>query len=345
MKIDFTLIHRRPDAGTLKELGFRDGRNSDHLVEVSSDRLYAADISPSSEVAKTAAAVVRVVAGSKKKGLGSGTIVRDDGIILTAEHVVKSKKTVMVKVPIFPYPDDPSGCNSHKVEMFTKHEGRVIGRNKKTDTAILKVDDLPSDIEPLKIASEDLGIWVQSLGYIVMKTQEFDEASFVQTSTIANRDLLLLTTGERLKPETDIQDVQKKSLRRNIIIEAIKRLVKGGETEGASRSNVLMAVSSLLAPYRFSRRVRIDSGKTQSSFNYLDSGMSGGPTLNISREVIGVNSSVGWTDKEVEFREALNMLGIKQPEDHPVKTSNFTSLNDIHGALEQAGIGLETVIA
>jgi serine protease Do len=65
----------------------------------------------------------------KRSSLGSGTIVREDGYILTNNHVIKEAETIKVTL-------------SDKREF----EGKVIGTDPKSDLAVIKIDakDLPA---------------------------------------------------------------------------------------------------------------------------------------------------------------------------------------------------------
>jgi serine protease Do len=89
--------------------------------------------------------------GQQGKGVGSGFIVRSDGIIVTNYHVVENAQRITV---ITPEPDTQ------------RYEARVIGGDQAADLAVLKVDaqDLPT--VPLGSSADlQLGQRVVAIGY------------------------------------------------------------------------------------------------------------------------------------------------------------------------------------
>jgi serine protease Do len=84
----------------------------------------------------------------KEESLGSGVIISPDGYILTANHVVEGADEIKVAI------------NSSKKEIIAK----VIGRDKPTDVAVLKIDakDLPAitlaDSDQLEVGDVVLAI-------------------------------------------------------------------------------------------------------------------------------------------------------------------------------------------
>jgi serine protease Do len=87
--------------------------------------------------------------GFKRQGAGSGFIVRDDGIILTNNHVVEDAKEITVTL------SDQS-----------EYSGKVIGRDPKTDLAVVKIE--PKGTLPVaKLGDSDalrVGDWVMAIG-------------------------------------------------------------------------------------------------------------------------------------------------------------------------------------
>jgi len=87
--------------------------------------------------------------GFKRRGTGSGFIVRGDGLILTNNHVVENAKQITVTL------------NDER-----EYDAKVVGRDPKTDLAVIKIDSK----EPLPVAklgdSEGLrvGDWVMAIG-------------------------------------------------------------------------------------------------------------------------------------------------------------------------------------
>ena len=88
-------------------------------------------------------------ATQKSQSLGSGFIFRKDGYILTNNHVVSGADNISVKLP-----------------DGTQHQAEVVGLDKDTDIAVLKIDvdeELPAaefgDSDPLRV-----GEWVMAIG-------------------------------------------------------------------------------------------------------------------------------------------------------------------------------------
>jgi serine protease Do len=85
----------------------------------------------------------------KSQGVGTGCIISQDGYILTNNHVVE-------------------GADQIKVKMSDGKEfdGRIIGRDPKTDLALVKIDGA-SGLKPLKLGDSDalnVGNWVVAVG-------------------------------------------------------------------------------------------------------------------------------------------------------------------------------------
>jgi serine protease Do len=85
----------------------------------------------------------------KSQGVGTGCLISQDGYILTNNHVVE-------------------GADQIKVKMSDGKEfdGRIIGRDPKTDLALVKIDGV-SDLKPLKLGDSDalnVGHWVVAVG-------------------------------------------------------------------------------------------------------------------------------------------------------------------------------------
>ena len=85
----------------------------------------------------------------KQQGEGSGFVISQDGYILTNNHVVEDANQIKVKL-----------------SNGKEYEGKVVGRDPKTDLAIVKIER-SSDLHPLELGnSEDLkvGSWVVAIG-------------------------------------------------------------------------------------------------------------------------------------------------------------------------------------
>jgi serine protease Do len=87
--------------------------------------------------------------GFEQRGVGSGFVMSQEGYILTNNHVVEDADQIKVKL-----------------SNGKEYNGKVIGRDPKTDLALLKIEG-GSDLHPLKLGnSEDLkvGSWVVAVG-------------------------------------------------------------------------------------------------------------------------------------------------------------------------------------
>jgi len=85
----------------------------------------------------------------KQQGVGSGFIMSKEGYILTNSHVVEDADQIKVKL---------AGGK--------EFDGKIIGRDPKTDLALIKIEGA-SDLQPLKLGNSDdlkVGNWVVAVG-------------------------------------------------------------------------------------------------------------------------------------------------------------------------------------
>jgi serine protease Do len=85
----------------------------------------------------------------KQEGVGSGFVISPDGFILTNNHVVEDADQIKVKL-----------ANG------TESDARVVGRDPKTDLAVIKIEGV-RDLHPLPLGSSDdlkVGSWVMAIG-------------------------------------------------------------------------------------------------------------------------------------------------------------------------------------
>ncbi|MCL2669682.1 MAG: DegQ family serine endoprotease [Syntrophaceae bacterium] len=85
----------------------------------------------------------------RQQGVGSGFIISKDGYIVTNNHVVEGADQIRVKL-----------------SDGKEREGKVVGRDPRTDLALVKIDD-PSDLQPLILGDSDslrVGEWVVAVG-------------------------------------------------------------------------------------------------------------------------------------------------------------------------------------
>ncbi|MFQ5665661.1 MAG: DegQ family serine endoprotease [Candidatus Binatia bacterium] len=85
----------------------------------------------------------------KQRSLGSGFIVNRDGVILTNNHVVENADEIVVKL-----------ANEKE------YKAKVLGRDPKTDIAVIKIDTA-ADLSPVTLGDSDqlrVGEWVMAIG-------------------------------------------------------------------------------------------------------------------------------------------------------------------------------------
>ncbi len=85
----------------------------------------------------------------KQEGVGSGFVMSQGGYILTNNHVVEDADQIKVKL-----------ANGKE------YEGRIVGRDPKTDLALVKINGA-SDLHPLHLGNSDnlkVGSWVVAVG-------------------------------------------------------------------------------------------------------------------------------------------------------------------------------------
>ena len=87
--------------------------------------------------------------GFEQQGVGSGFVMNRDGYILTNNHVVEDADQIKVKLT-----------------TGKEYDGKIIGRDPKTDLALIKIN-ASSDLQPLNLGNSDdlkVGSWVVAVG-------------------------------------------------------------------------------------------------------------------------------------------------------------------------------------
>jgi len=87
--------------------------------------------------------------GFEQRGVGSGFIMNREGYILTNNHVVEEADQIKVKLA-----------------DGKEYEGKVVGRDPKTDLALININ-ASSDLQPLTLGNSDnlkVGSWVVAVG-------------------------------------------------------------------------------------------------------------------------------------------------------------------------------------
>src|SRR5919108_4651465 len=87
---------------------------------------------------------------SNQRSLGSGILINKDGEILTNYHVVRSADTIKVKLA-----------------DHTEYEARLVGKDDRTDIALIKIRKSPGNLPFAKLGTSsqlDVGDWVMAIG-------------------------------------------------------------------------------------------------------------------------------------------------------------------------------------
>ena len=86
----------------------------------------------------------------KQRSLGSGFLLDDQGYIVTNNHVVENADQIKVRL----YNE-------------TEYDAKIVGRDPKTDIALIKIENNGEDLQPLKLGNSDalpVGSWVMAIG-------------------------------------------------------------------------------------------------------------------------------------------------------------------------------------
>ena len=85
-------------------------------------------------------------------GIGSGSLIDNNGLIITNWHVIKNTNQVWV----YPFPKNPSkGLKMNKVTNAEKFLARVVAKNKKTDLALVQITGFSKRIVPVRLGIND----------------------------------------------------------------------------------------------------------------------------------------------------------------------------------------------
>jgi len=184
-------------------------------------------------------AVVYILTGS---GSGSGFLYDEDEHIVTNNHVVSGSQQVEV---VF-----ASGERSM---------AEVIGTDADSDLAVLKVKDMPQDIDPLPLGDLDK---VQVGQIVIAIGNPYGEQGSMSMGIVSGKGRSLTTTRDQEQFGGGQQD-------------------PFGQTPGGQSPR------SMSSGYSLPEVIQTDVA--------LNPGNSGGPLLNLSGEVVGVNSAIATT--------------------------------------------------
>ncbi len=110
---------------------------------------------------KTGPGVVLILAseGSRMGSVGTGSIIREDGLVITNAHVFAKPRSSKLKsdIAIFLKPDRVTG--NHKKDLSQKYKGKMVSYNIPLDLALVKIVDINSPLTRVDFAeSENVGI-------------------------------------------------------------------------------------------------------------------------------------------------------------------------------------------
>ncbi|MDY6791576.1 MAG: trypsin-like peptidase domain-containing protein [Thermodesulfobacteriota bacterium] len=130
------------------------------LFVIVSAQAYA--FTPKEIYQKTGPGVVLILAseGSRMGSVGTGSIIREDGLIITNAHVFLrsgSSKKLKSDIAIFLKPDRVTG--NHKKDLSKKYRGRMVSCNIPLDLALVKIVDINIPLTRVDFAdAESVGI-------------------------------------------------------------------------------------------------------------------------------------------------------------------------------------------
>lgn len=179
-----------------------------------------------------------------QQSLGTGFIIRKDGLILTNNHVVENADIIKVQL------------EENSAELF---EATVIGRDKRTDVALIKID-AKKELPAVKLGSSNdlkVGEWVMAIGnpyghgHTVTKgiisamgreINQINRFPFIQTDASINPGNsggpLLNAKGEVIGVNTAI-DARAQGIGFAIPIDEVKAILPVLEKEGLIRRGFL----------------------------------------------------------------------------------------------------------
>ena len=167
------------------------------------------DLTPREIYERDSSAVVMIIgysnSGQRGSG-GTGSIIQQDGLVLTNAHVVIEEPTgkPYPRLTVYMKPDRVSG--DPKADLSRSGKGRVVAFSPSLDLALLKLDGLPGPFPVLELDDSDRieigdrvvaighpeqgGLWTLTTGTISAEFENFNATkgkSVFQTETGLNR--------------------------------------------------------------------------------------------------------------------------------------------------------------
>ncbi|HEX9109299.1 MAG TPA: trypsin-like peptidase domain-containing protein, partial [Longimicrobiales bacterium] len=190
------------------------------------------------------------------QGLGSGFIIRQDGLILTNEHVVRGADQVVVTLP-----------------DGRQFQGKVLGTDDVTDLALVRIEGRDLPVAPL--GSSDslmIGEWVVAIGnpfgYLLSNTEPT-----VTAGVVSGLERNIIGAGGSSSATTTSTRMPGPGDGRGMAGGARLRPAQAGRGDGDDDSHGY-----------YLGMIQTDAA--------INPGNSGGPLINALGQVIGVNSSI-----------------------------------------------------
>lgn len=173
--------------------------------------VFAADLSPKQIYRQAADAVVLVTAAefnSRSHSIGTGAIIRKDGLIITNSHVVYNDQLGRVYKKLNIYLKPPRVTGNIKRDATQKYKASIVHYSKSLDLALLRINNIPSwlklntiefnDSDNVEIGDpvvaighpEQGGLWTLTTGTISSQLDDFQDVSgknVFQTETSINK--------------------------------------------------------------------------------------------------------------------------------------------------------------
>lgn len=170
---------------------------------LTSTAVFAADLSPKDVYRTASPGVVMIMAGSDGSySTGTGSIIRSDGLILTNNHVIESRKTKKPSSRVWIYlkPDRISG--DAQKDLSNSLPAEVVAFDRDLDLALVKLTAPPAKLTDIEIGDsanivpgdpvaaighpEGGGLWILTTGAI-SGTKKMGKQETFQTEASLNR--------------------------------------------------------------------------------------------------------------------------------------------------------------
>lgn len=172
---------------------------------------FAADLSPRQIYRQTADAVVLVTAAefnSRSHSIGTGAIIRKDGLVITNSHVVYNDELDRIYKKLNVYLKPPRVTGNIKRDATRKYKASIVHYSKPLDLALLRINNIPSwlklntiefnDSDNVEIGDpvvaighpEQGGLWTLTTGSISSQVDDFQNVpgkNVFQTETSINK--------------------------------------------------------------------------------------------------------------------------------------------------------------